>query len=119
MDELVQWLHAHKPAHSEVAVVHGDYRLDNMIVHPTKVWLCYSHIDLYEAPVLLYRHVCVCACSHVWWRCWTGSCAQLAILWLTLHTIAWCTTSTPLSASLRLVWHACPDACITMTHLDQ
>ncbi len=61
----MQWLHAHKPAHSEVAVVHGDYRLDNMIVHPTEVWLCYSHVSLYEAPVLLNRHACVCMQSRV------------------------------------------------------
>lgn len=40
MDRLMQWLPAHMPASarddSEVAVVHGDYRLDNLVFHPTE-----------------------------------------------------------------------------------
>ena len=37
MDRLIEWLPANLPAddHS-VAIVHGDYRLDNLIFHPTK-----------------------------------------------------------------------------------
>ena len=36
MDRLIEWLPHHIPAGDEVAVVHGDYRLDNMIFHPTE-----------------------------------------------------------------------------------
>jgi len=38
MDQLMAWLPAHMPAsakdESQVAIVHGDYRLDNLIFHP-------------------------------------------------------------------------------------
>ncbi|EHR71548.1 putative aminoglycoside phosphotransferase [Burkholderiales bacterium JOSHI_001] len=40
MDRLIEWLPARIPAlardDSQVAVVHGDYRLDNLIFHPTE-----------------------------------------------------------------------------------
>jgi aminoglycoside phosphotransferase (APT) family kinase protein len=40
MDQLIAWLPAHIPAsardENQVAIVHGDYRLDNMIFHPTE-----------------------------------------------------------------------------------
>jgi aminoglycoside phosphotransferase (APT) family kinase protein len=40
MDRLIEWLPAHIPAgardESEVRVVHGDFRLDNLIFHPTE-----------------------------------------------------------------------------------
>jgi aminoglycoside phosphotransferase (APT) family kinase protein len=40
MDRLMQWLPAHMPAsardESKVSVVHGDYRLDNLVFHPTE-----------------------------------------------------------------------------------
>lgn len=36
MDRLVEWLPANIPAGDEVSVVHGDYRCDNMIFHPTE-----------------------------------------------------------------------------------
>jgi len=40
MDRLIEWLPAHVPAlardESMVSVVHGDYRLDNMVFHPTE-----------------------------------------------------------------------------------
>jgi aminoglycoside phosphotransferase (APT) family kinase protein len=40
MDHLMQWLPAHMPAsardQSKVSVVHGDYRLDNLVFHPTE-----------------------------------------------------------------------------------
>jgi aminoglycoside phosphotransferase (APT) family kinase protein len=35
MDRLVEWLPAHIPEGDESAVVHGDFRCDNMIFHPT------------------------------------------------------------------------------------
>lgn len=36
MDKLVEWLPAHIPDGDETRVVHGDYRCDNMIFHPTE-----------------------------------------------------------------------------------
>lgn len=36
MDRLIDWLPANIPAGDEVSIVHGDYRLDNMILHPDR-----------------------------------------------------------------------------------
>jgi aminoglycoside phosphotransferase (APT) family kinase protein len=36
MDRLVEWLPEHIPAGDEARVVHGDYRCDNLIFHPTE-----------------------------------------------------------------------------------
>ena len=36
MDRLVEWLPANIPSEEETRVVHGDYRLGNMILHPTE-----------------------------------------------------------------------------------
>ena len=40
MDRLMEWLPAHMPAsardETQVSVVHGDYRLDNLVFHPTE-----------------------------------------------------------------------------------
>jgi aminoglycoside phosphotransferase (APT) family kinase protein len=36
MDALIDWLPARIPPGDEVAVVHGDYRFDNVIFHPTE-----------------------------------------------------------------------------------
>ena len=40
MDRLIEWLPAHIPARaldaSKVSIVHGDYRLDNLMFHPTQ-----------------------------------------------------------------------------------
>ncbi len=40
MDALIDWLPAHIPAsardESEVSIVHGDFRLDNLVFHPTE-----------------------------------------------------------------------------------
>jgi aminoglycoside phosphotransferase (APT) family kinase protein len=36
MDRLIEWLPSTAPADDQTAVVHGDYRLDNMILHPTE-----------------------------------------------------------------------------------
>ena len=36
MDSLIAWLPQHIPAGDETAVVHGDYRMDNLIFHPTE-----------------------------------------------------------------------------------
>jgi aminoglycoside phosphotransferase (APT) family kinase protein len=36
MDRLITWLPANIPPGDETTIVHGDYRLDNMIFHPTE-----------------------------------------------------------------------------------
>jgi aminoglycoside phosphotransferase (APT) family kinase protein len=36
MERLIEWLPAHVPPSDETAVVHGDYRIDNVILHPTE-----------------------------------------------------------------------------------
>ena len=34
MEKLIEWLPQHLPADARDSIVHGDYRLDNMILHP-------------------------------------------------------------------------------------
>ena len=36
MDKLIEWLPANLPPGERSSIVHGDYRLDNMILHPTE-----------------------------------------------------------------------------------
>ncbi|MBV9509973.1 MAG: phosphotransferase [Caulobacteraceae bacterium] len=36
MDKVLEWLPAHIPPGDEASIVHGDYRVDNMIFHPTE-----------------------------------------------------------------------------------
>lgn len=36
MDQLMAWLAAHVPSNDETAIVHGDYRIGNTILHPTE-----------------------------------------------------------------------------------
>ncbi|MBZ0120637.1 MAG: phosphotransferase [Sandaracinaceae bacterium] len=36
MERLLAWLPAHVPADDETTLAHGDYRLDNLIFHPTE-----------------------------------------------------------------------------------
>ena len=36
MDRLIAWLPAHIPPGDDTTIVHGDYRLDNLIFHPTE-----------------------------------------------------------------------------------
>ncbi len=36
MDKLIEWLPHNIPGNDETCVVHGDYRLDNLIFHPTE-----------------------------------------------------------------------------------
>ena len=36
MDRLMEWLPAHIPPGDEIAIVHGDYRVENLIFHPTE-----------------------------------------------------------------------------------
>src|SRR5256885_727382 len=39
MEKLIEWLPQHLPESPRDAIVHGDYRLDNMILHPTEPWV--------------------------------------------------------------------------------
>ena len=36
MDRLIEWLPLHLPPEGEPRIVHGDYRIDNLIYHPTE-----------------------------------------------------------------------------------
>jgi aminoglycoside phosphotransferase (APT) family kinase protein len=36
MDRLIEWLPRHLPLEGEARIVHGDYRIDNLIFHPTE-----------------------------------------------------------------------------------
>lgn len=36
MEALIDWLPAHLPAEGEARLVHGDYRLDNVLIHPSE-----------------------------------------------------------------------------------
>jgi aminoglycoside phosphotransferase (APT) family kinase protein len=36
MERLIEWLPAHLPAEDETTVVHGDFRIDNLVFHPTE-----------------------------------------------------------------------------------
>jgi aminoglycoside phosphotransferase (APT) family kinase protein len=36
VEQLIAWLPAHIPPGDETAIVHGDYRFDNVIFHPTE-----------------------------------------------------------------------------------
>ena len=36
MDQLIVWLPQHIPAGDDTSIVHGDFRLDNLIFHPTE-----------------------------------------------------------------------------------
>ena len=36
MDKLIEWLPGNIPQDDSASVVHGDYRLDNMVLHPTE-----------------------------------------------------------------------------------
>ena len=36
MDRLIEWLPVHLPAGDETGIVHGDFRIDNMIFHPSE-----------------------------------------------------------------------------------
>jgi aminoglycoside phosphotransferase (APT) family kinase protein len=36
MDRLIEWLPLYLPPESAPAIVHGDYRMDNLVIHPTE-----------------------------------------------------------------------------------
>jgi aminoglycoside phosphotransferase (APT) family kinase protein len=44
MDALIEWLPANLPANDETTLAHGDYRLDNLIFHPSEP-RCLAVID--------------------------------------------------------------------------
>lgn len=36
MNQLIEWLHRHPPVTDETTLVHGDYRIGNLVLHPTE-----------------------------------------------------------------------------------
>lgn len=40
MDRLIEWLPAHLPPEGETRLVHGDFRMDNVLIHPTEPRIC-------------------------------------------------------------------------------
>jgi aminoglycoside phosphotransferase (APT) family kinase protein len=36
MDRLIEWLPSHIPPGEETSIVHGDFRIDNVVYHPTE-----------------------------------------------------------------------------------
>lgn len=36
MEKLIEWLEENQPDEEQVSIVHGDYRIDNLIFHPTE-----------------------------------------------------------------------------------
>jgi len=36
MDRLIRWLPAHLPSGTSTAIVHGDYKIDNVVFHPSE-----------------------------------------------------------------------------------
>ncbi len=36
MDELMAWLPAHRPGNDEVSIAHGDFRMGNLMLHPSE-----------------------------------------------------------------------------------
>jgi aminoglycoside phosphotransferase (APT) family kinase protein len=36
MDRVIEWLPRHLPSNEETSIVHGDFRIDNVIFHPTE-----------------------------------------------------------------------------------
>ena len=36
MDRLIEWLPGHIPAEASTSIVHGDFRLDNLVLHPER-----------------------------------------------------------------------------------
>ena len=36
MDRLIEWLPRHLPPEGDSRIVHGDYRIDNLVFHPTE-----------------------------------------------------------------------------------
>lgn len=36
MERLIEWMPKHIPAGDEIAIIHGDYRIGNVLIHPTE-----------------------------------------------------------------------------------
>lgn len=59
MNELSEWLMKNLPTKdNEVALVHGDFRLDNLIFHPTEVQLS-EVVTANRILILMFLHSCV------------------------------------------------------------
>ena len=40
MDRLIEWLPNHVPPEQQARIVHGDFRIDNLVFHPTEPHVC-------------------------------------------------------------------------------
>jgi len=79
MDRLMDWLAENVPDDETTSIVHGDFRLENMIVHPT------------EPRVIAVLD----------WELST-----LGHPWLTLPTVVWATTSQPVTTRNSATWES-------------
>jgi aminoglycoside phosphotransferase (APT) family kinase protein len=63
MDRLLEWLPAHVPPGDETAVVHGDFRLDNLIFHPTEARVLAVidwELSTLGHPLADFSYLCMC-----------------------------------------------------------
>jgi aminoglycoside phosphotransferase (APT) family kinase protein len=63
MDRLIDWLPAHVPPGDETAVVHGDFRLDNLIFHPTDprvLAVIDWELSTLGHPLADFSYLCMC-----------------------------------------------------------
>jgi aminoglycoside phosphotransferase (APT) family kinase protein len=67
MDRLIEWLPAHLPASArdeqQVSVVHGDYRLDNLVFHPSEpriVAVLDWELSTLGHPLADFSYHCMC-----------------------------------------------------------
>lgn len=61
MFELIDWLQQHIPLEDSSAaaagLVHGDFRIDNLVFHPIEVGTPRAHIECLHGDNI---HACVC-----------------------------------------------------------
>ncbi len=54
MEQVMVWLDENKPTYNESVITHGDYKLDNMVFHPTEVWKARTRGNTRAQMTLLY-----------------------------------------------------------------
>jgi aminoglycoside phosphotransferase (APT) family kinase protein len=74
-DRLIEWLPRHVPAEGETRIVHGDYRIDNVIFHPSEPRILAVldwELSTLGDPLVDFAYHCMT------WRMDTGSARGLA-----------------------------------------